>query len=431
MNEGPDTLALLKEFKAQLKSKTKRLEKLPLLASFPDNPKDLPKTLFDSVYGDEKPSPPRALASAGSQSAGIVARKSHNSVKRALFDTNNSSASNPMVAMMQQMSSMGNMNVGGMNPMMLMMAGMQACLQGDPAANPLASNLQIFGKKQRQAALGPSVEKQLSLTNGEPEDDSQQSTATQDADPKKDAPMSMFAMAHPASTKARSPEDYVKIFEGGFKGRAAAKDSTKDDEDADEGQDEDEDVQALPKKRPATAAKADSLVKKAKKDENDELAAKKPAAPKRVAKEAKKATDPKKAAVTKKAAAGKKAAGPKGPDKVNEEQEKETENKPEEERKENSDEMQSVPSNMEKKKAAMSEKARKDLGPKPEPPSPWEGTFFWGSGKIHKNPGSAVWRAFVHKSDKKDRKVKIGDNETASFHRALEIIEEGMAERGL
>ena len=83
------------------------------------------------------------------------------------------------------------------------------------------------------------------------------------------------------------------------------------------------------------------------------------------------------------------------------------------------------------KAAAGEVKPRKDLGPKPPPPSPWEGTFFWGSGKVHKNPNSNSWRAFVDKRDKKDRKVKIGDNETASFHRALEIIEEGMVERGL
>ena len=76
-------------------------------------------------------------------------------------------------------------------------------------------------------------------------------------------------------------------------------------------------------------------------------------------------------------------------------------------------------------------KPRKDLGAKPSPPEPWQGTFFWGSGKVHKNPSSSNWRAFVEKSDKKDRKVKLGEDQTASFHRALEIIEEGMHERGL
>ena len=65
----------------------------------------------------------------------------------------------------------------------------------------------------------------------------------------------------------------------------------------------------------------------------------------------------------------------------------------------------------------------------PPPPVPWNGTFFWKGGKIHKNPKSTSWRCFVSCSDRNDFKIKFGDDETASFHRALRLIEEKAALR--
>lgn len=54
-------------------------------------------------------------------------------------------------------------------------------------------------------------------------------------------------------------------------------------------------------------------------------------------------------------------------------------------------------------------------------------TFFWGQGKVHRNDTSGHWRCFKKKSDKSDRKFKIGEGdeaEKASWVKALKWIEE-------
>ena len=375
---------MVTEFKQQLKAKVKHMEKKPLpVLTFPDDPSDLPKGLYDAVFGEELPSPPK-ICNAGAEASVVVARKSHNSVKKKLqFDSNN-----PMMLMNQ----LSQMNVGGMNPMMLMMAGMQSMMQGESAGNQ-GPNLQIFGNKKR---------KQKALTDGSPEDDSQGSQGSPKEEEVEAKPAkSMFSLTLPgpnADTKDakhakdakdakdanaakvdKSPDTYLALMDKSFKKRSAARSDSKVDVPEEDQQDDargDDDVPpAKPtkgKKRPATKNKDDG--QKQKDGVN-------------------KASAPS-AKVAAKKSAKKEVAEPKA-------------------------------GNVEAKKP------RKDLGAKPSPPEPWQGTFFWGSGKVHKNPSSSNWRAFVEKSDKKDRKVKLGEDQTASFHRALEIIEEGMHERGL
>ena len=60
-------------------------------------------------------------------------------------------------------------------------------------------------------------------------------------------------------------------------------------------------------------------------------------------------------------------------------------------------------------------------------PKKGDGTFFWKAGKVHRNDTSGHWRCFKHRSDKTDKKIKLGktaDEEKASFVRALKWIEE-------
>ncbi|CAJ1393208.1 unnamed protein product [Effrenium voratum] len=381
VGEGADTLRIVNEFKQQLKSKIKHMEKKSLLVMFPDNPRKLPKDIYDAVFEEELPSPPQN--SAGAESSKVVARKSHSLVKKVSLNDN------PMSSMMQQMDHMMKSNMGGVNPMMLMMAGIQQFMGADKGDAHGAANLQIFGNKRKTKALPNAAEadrtspEQKALLEGALEDDSQESRKTQSSaaemkppnqKPAFEVPIDEEASAASASAKkkAKTPEEYVKVFKTGVQSRERARAEAKQDVD----EPEDGAEASEPEEKQPKAKKRRSEEKVA---EKKEATFKKPAAKEK----AKKAPGPKKAA----------AAPQEG--------------------------------------AAEGAVARKDLGPKPAPPDPWTETFFWGTGKIHKNPKSAGWRAFVDKADRIDRKVKLGDDHVKSFHRALEIIEEGMAARGL
>ena len=369
---GPETYKMVSEFKEQLRKKTKHLEKKPLLQKFPDNPADLPKELFDRAFGEEEPSPPKN--NAGAESSTVVARKSHNSVKKSL------QFNDPMAAMMQPLSQMpsnitqGNMN--GMNPMMLMAAGAQFMMQqfGGMSHGDGSNLLQVFGNRRPKSA--PRIKRgPLAIGEGrdsgdsqpvdeEDEDEEEEEESQKPPDKSKCTPMFDLGMPDP-DKKGKKPEDYVKDFNQSVKKRKAAALAAKvanveEDEPGDEGAEESESKH--PKKKPAKAEK---------KAKACPAAAPKKAANKGSAHEAALAATPAEEGVK-----------------------------------------------------------RKDLGPKPPPPDPWT-TFWWGSGKINKNPKASSWRVFVERSDKNDKKVKFGDDLTASFHRALEIIEEGMAARGL
>jgi hypothetical protein len=78
-------------------------------------------------------------------------------------------------------------------------------------------------------------------------------------------------------------------------------------------------------------------------------------------------------------------------------------------------------------KSAAAEPPREGASELPNPPVPWNGTFFWLEGKVHRNPAATCWRVFINKSDRNDKKVKFGDDEVASFHKALRLIEDGIA----
>ncbi|CAK8991173.1 unnamed protein product [Durusdinium trenchii] len=378
---GPETLRIVNEFKQQLKSKVKHLAKVPLPEKFPDDPANLPKDVFNRVFEDEQPSPPRQNC-AGAESAIVVARKSHASVKKALpFQDNN-----PMAAMMSQMNQMmqpnsGSGGSGGINPMMLMFAGMQQLMGGGELGETSSvRNLQIFGGKKRQKTLSNVADASLTDPKGLPdkaqvlpvedgpvegqeEEDEEDDTQTSQSKKKTMSggkhdrkPMFKLELGSGVDPKAtKEPSDYAKLFAASVKSRERARAVVK---------------------RPA-ASPAEAVESPRKSMKKAETAVKKPPAPKKKA-------DKKKAAAPATA-----EPAPKEP------------------------------------------AERVNLGPKPPPPDPWTGTFYWGSGKVHKNPKSACWRAFVHKTDKNDRKVKLGDDLTASFHRALEIIEEGMSQRGL
>ena len=80
-------------------------------------------------------------------------------------------------------------------------------------------------------------------------------------------------------------------------------------------------------------------------------------------------------------------------------------------------------------KSAAAEPPREGASELPNPPVPWNGTFFWLEGKVHRNPAATCWRVFINKSDRNDKKVKFGDDEVASFHKALRLIEDGIALR--
>ena len=68
--------------------------------------------------------------------------------------------------------------------------------------------------------------------------------------------------------------------------------------------------------------------------------------------------------------------------------------------------------------------AAKSTPPKvPGPPMAGEGTFFWKDGKIHRSDRAQCWRVFICKSDRVDKKVPWCGDETASFRRALRLIE--------
>lgn len=65
MADAPETLKMLNEFKQQLKAKVKHMEKKSLLVQFPDDPEKLPKEIYDRVFGEELPSPPKGSAGGG------------------------------------------------------------------------------------------------------------------------------------------------------------------------------------------------------------------------------------------------------------------------------------------------------------------------------------------------------------------------------
>ena len=144
------------------------MEKKSLLVMFPDNPGKLPKDIYDAVFEEELPSPPQN--SAGAESSKVVARKLHSLVKKVSLNDN------PMSSMMQQMDHMMKSNMGGVNPMMLMMAGIQQFMGADKGD---AANLQIFGNKRKTKALPNAAEadrtspEQKALLEGALEDDSQ------------------------------------------------------------------------------------------------------------------------------------------------------------------------------------------------------------------------------------------------------------------
>ena len=403
--DGPAELKQVQDFKTQLRKKIKHIEKRQLITTFPDKPEGLPKTLFDKVYNDDLPSPPKT---AGQSSGSVVARKSHKSVKGKLFDENS------MGGMMQFLTSNPNMNQMGVNPMMLMMAGMQQMMQQQGDTSGMFggnAGLKIYPNKKKAAKAltdGKGTDSQgtdsqdsqglfLQLEDGQEEspmeDEGQVEQKESPPSENKNTPAEKKQVFHlPEPEKpSRSPGDYVKIFKDSVKKRERSRaEALKEDKAED-------DDQVSTKKRPRNTSDEDALKETKKKKENANA-------------DCKPETKSKQKAKPKEKAAGKKTSD-------DEKDDSEPKTKPKK---------KAAP-----KKAPAQPKERKDLGPKPNPPEPWNGTFFWGSGKIHKNPSAACWRVFIKCGDRKDKKVKLGDDHTASFHRALELIEEGMAERDL
>ena len=246
---GPETLRIVNEFKQQLKSKVKHLAKVPLPEKFPDDPANLPKDVFNRVFEDEQPSPPRQNC-AGAESAIVVARKSHASVKKALpFQDNN-----PMAAMMSQMNQMmqpnsGSGGSGGINPMMLMFAGMQQLMGGGELGETSSvRNLQIFGGKKRQKTLSNVADASLTDPKGLPdkaqvlpvedgpvegqeEEDEEDDTQTSQSKKKTMSggkhdrkPMFELELGSGVDPKAtKEPSDYAKLFAASVKSRERAR----------------------------------------------------------------------------------------------------------------------------------------------------------------------------------------------------------------
>lgn len=243
-----DTYKLVTDFKTQLKARIKHMEKQPLpLTHFPDDPMQLPKKVYDAVFGEENPSPPSKTASAGENACTVVARKSHNSVKKSLgFDENLGAT---MMNQMHQMM-MGNSMMDNMNPMAMMLAGFQAMMtgQGISGSNP---NLQIFGPRKRnekkalagaanagvdrqQLTNGQQASAQKALTDGFAESLPDSTAETEDNDNEElDEPKdgTLFELPAPESMAPaqtnKPPSHYAEQFAATMKAREKQKDNEK------------------------------------------------------------------------------------------------------------------------------------------------------------------------------------------------------------
>ena len=372
------------EFKGMLRSKIKHLEKVPLMKTFPDNPHDLPEEVFNRVFPEDLQPVQDCTATLG-LSAGLPSRKSHGSVK----EKRKQPLPETMAAAMPEGA--------GMMQMMWQMLNMMQ--HQNTSADPLG--LEVFASKRRKAPKAIMDKENEDAANDPAAGGISSSTAMVPKSPPTTTPRLSAPEKSPESTQStppapekkafvtspegtKGPEEYVADLQAALKSREKSRTAMKQDDT----QDDEGDVLVM--KKPA--AKAKSTAKKKEEDkeskEVDIAAVKKIAAkPKTGAKSAPQAS----------ASKGKAKAKPKATDKSED--------------------------------AKSAEAPMEDGSELPPPPVPWNGTFFWKGGKIHKNPKSTSWRCFVSCSDRNDFKIKFGDDETASFHRALRLIEEKAALR--
>ena len=367
----------MKEFKSQLKSKVKHIDKGALIVTFPDSPAGLPKNVYDSVYHSEAPSTRSSTSRAGIGSAELPARSTHQKVK----------GSNPKAAQG------GQQNLTTQDVMGIMMTFANA-MAGNAASSNMnlgqLSGLRLFGNARQQKALQDAqpqfgtASSQLALpaprTTSEPakspRDPARSPTEVEDTPMDSqgqdgETPPRMFNTEAPS----RTPEQTVDLMDKSFKARELEKKKTKEAERAAPA----EEGPAL--KRPAAAHAAKSSAKAKSK------AQAKPKA---------------KAEANTKQKAAEKAA---------------------------EDDAEPKPSKPSPKKSS-SKALKKDVaGTKPNPPDPWVGTFFWNGGKIHKNVAQSCWRVFINEKDRNDKKIKWHDDPVGAFHKALDVIDQGRKDR--
>ena len=367
---------LVREFKDMLRSKIKHLEKVPLMQTFPDSPFDLPKEVFDRVFPPDNQPVQECTASLG-MSAGLPSRKSHGSVKgkrKQSFPETMSTAMEEAPNMMMQMMSMFQMMMMQQQGMSADSLGLEVFANKRPKKAPKA----IMDKPAEEPGDNDAAEGPRASTSSPPTTTPRQSApqkTPESAQSTPPAPAKQLFATSPEGTK--SPEDYVANLQAALKSREKSKAQQKKDNRQDD--EEEEPVRKKP------AAKAKSIAKKTEEEkeskEVDSASVKKTAAKAKAA-----------AKSAPKASAGK--AKPKAA-----------------------------------VKSAAAEPPREGASELPNPPVPWNGTFFWLEGKVHRNPAATCWRVFINKSDRNDKKVKFGDDEIASFHKALRLIEDGIALR--
>lgn len=224
-NTPQETYKLVQEFKTQLKARIKHKEKLPLpLTTFPDDPSKLPKSVYQAVFGTEKPSPPSKTHAAGENAYTVVARKSHNSVKKNIgFDDMKS-----MMTQMQQMNNMmgGNSMMDGFNPMMVMMAGFNALQMGHHGQGN-GGNLQIFHSRKRNAGQKALMDLGAADKNNA---DQKALTDGRAADAEEPESENIFAVPEPevsTPTESKPPGQYAAEFEQTLKAREKQKEKEK------------------------------------------------------------------------------------------------------------------------------------------------------------------------------------------------------------
>ena len=373
----------VKQFKDMLRSKIKHLEKVPLMQTFPDNPFDIPQEVFNRVFPPDDQPVQECTASLG-MSAGLPSRKSHGSVKEKRKQSFPETMSTAM----------------GENPMMMqMMSMLQMMMMHREGTGPDSIGLEVFANKRAKKAPKAIMDKPAEEPGNDPGDNDaaerpQASTAGVDRSPPTTTPRQSAPQKTPGSAQStppakqlfatspegtKSPEEYVADLQAALKSREKSKVQQKQDNKQD-----DEESGPVMKK---PAAKAKSIPKKTEEDkgskEGDIPSVKKTAAKTKAgAKSAPKASGKAKPKAAAKTAAAESVEPPK----------------------EGASEL-------------------------PNPPVPWNGTFFWLEGKVHRNPAATCWRVFIDKKDRNDKKVKFGDDEVASFHKALRLIEEGTALR--
>lgn len=365
----------MKEFKAQLKSKVKHMEKVALIVTFPDSPAELPKEVYDCAYHKDAPNTRSETWRAGIGSAELPARSTHQKVR----------GSNPTA------TQGGQQNLTPQDMMGMMMTFANA-IAGNAASSNMnvgqLSGLRVFGNARQQKALQDAqchfgaASSQLALpaprTTSEPAK-SPREPARSPTEPGDtcmesqdgETPPRMFTTEAPS----RTPEETVDLMDKSFKARKVEKQKAERAATAEEGP-------AL--KRPAAAQSKAKAKAKAK-------------------------------------AKSKAQAKPKAKAKAN------TKQKASEKAAE--DDAEPEPSKPSPKKGTSKAVKKDAAGTKPDPPDPWVGTFFWNGGKIHRNVAQSQWRVFIDAKDRNDKKIKWHDDEVGAFHKALDVIDQGRKDR--